>query len=104
MGIPSYFSYIIKNHSSIIRTLAQLRANNATMSSLYMDCNSIIYDAVRSMETEVWSESCLIDKVIAKIRYYVDMIRPSNVLYIAFDGVAPFAKMDQQRQRREPFH
>jgi len=103
MGIPSYFSYIIKNHSNIIRNWKRHSATR--FSSLYMDCNSIIYDCVRKLEQTVSSadatfESQLIDSVIAKIEYYVSVIRPSNILHIAFDGVAPFAKMEQQRVRR----
>lgn len=71
-----------------------------------MDCNSIIYDCVRSAEQgceEQQSsefEATIINAVIAKIEKYVNDIQPSNVLYIAFDGVAPFAKMEQQRTRR----
>jgi 5'-3' exonuclease len=72
-----------------------------------MDCNSIIYDTFHSLSkepgvpknTETF-ENILIQRVIQKIEFYVDKIKPSNVLYIAFDGVAPFAKMDQQRTRR----
>lgn len=102
MGIPSYFSYIIKNHSNIIRNLKHcLEKSNVQFSSLYMDCNSIVYDCVRTIETsEASFEDRLIDAVIAKIEYYAAVIQPSNVLYIAFDGVAPFAKMSQQRVRR----
>jgi 5'-3' exonuclease len=68
-----------------------------------MDCNSIIYDAVRSMDASnniVDFENQLIQAVIVKIIYYIEMISPSETAYIAFDGVAPFAKMDQQRNRR----
>jgi len=104
MGIPSYFSYIIKNHANIIRNRRKLRT---VFSSLYMDCNSIIYDSVRSIESDTEQrpkgfniESAIINAVIAKIEKYVDDIQPSNVIYIAFDGVAPFAKMEQQRIRR----
>ena len=109
MGIPSYFSYIIKNHSNIIRNLRHHRERkNTRFSSLYMDCNSIIYDCVRKIETDpnppknthLTFETDLIAAVIAKIEYYAAVIQPSNVLYIAFDGVAPFAKMEQQRIRR----
>lgn len=104
MGIPSYFSYIIKNHANIIRNRRKLLT---VFSSLYMDCNSIIYDCVRSIESDTEQrprgfniESAIINAVIAKIEKYVDDIQPSNVVYIAFDGVAPFAKMEQQRIRR----
>ena len=104
MGIPSYFSYIIKNHSNIIRKKRQLKSK---FSSLYMDCNSIIYDCVRKIENDTEPrpsgfniESSIIKSVIAKIEKYITEIQPSNVLYIAFDGVAPYAKMEQQRVRR----
>jgi 5'-3' exonuclease len=42
----------------------------------------------------------LIDEVILAIESYVKLIKPQQLVYIAFDGVAPRAKMNQQRQRR----
>ncbi len=106
MGIPSYFSYIIKNHPNILRTMSHHR--NTRFNALYMDCNSIIYDAVRTLEeTDAKSlvsvdafENKLIEQVIAKIKYYIQLIHPTHVAYISFDGVAPLAKMDQQKERR----
>lgn len=99
MGIPSYFSYIIKNHANIIK-----RRNNVprVFTSLYMDCNSIIYDSLRQIpdSNPDGIEMRIVDAVIAKIREYISVICPTNVLYIAFDGVAPLAKMEQQRIRR----
>jgi hypothetical protein len=47
MGIPSYFSYIVKNHSNIIK---KLTANTIQVNNLYLDCNSIIYDAVHNID------------------------------------------------------
>lgn len=107
MGIPSYFSYIIKNYSNIIRNIQYHREKETRFDSLYMDCNSIIYDSFhllnKNMDTQLTQqafETLLINTVIEKICEYVNIIKPTNVLYIAFDGVAPFAKMDQQRSRR----
>lgn len=119
MGIPSYFSYIIKNYSNIIRNLGYFK--NYSMFSfqhLYMDCNSIIYDAVRSTEAEyienhkdvfkndstIEFESDVIKQVINNVDAYIRTIQPTNTAFIAFDGVAPFAKMEQQRTRRYKSH
>jgi len=105
MGIPSYFSYIIKNYPNIIRNLNYFKDN--TIQHLYMDCNSIIYDAVYSIDKQLFDElsnvdveNHIINQVINNIKMYIDIIRPTTTIFIAFDGVAPFAKMDQQRTRR----
>jgi len=108
MGIPSYFSYIIKNYSNIIRSLANVKGDNNHFHHLFMDCNSIIYDAFRTIEKDHPEllhdhdelESRIIQDVIQKISEYIRYISPTVTAYIAFDGVAPFAKMDQQRNRR----
>jgi 5'-3' exonuclease len=42
----------------------------------------------------------IIIAVIKKIEYYIDVISPSKTAIIAFDGVAPVAKLEQQRSRR----
>jgi 5'-3' exonuclease len=47
MGIPFFFSYIVKNHSNIIRKLS---ANTIKVYNLYLDFNSIIYDAVHNID------------------------------------------------------
>jgi 5'-3' exoribonuclease 1 len=76
---------------------------------LFMDCNSIVYDAVHSLEKRVNAgeiapdsdmDTIIINDVIQKIDAYISIIRPSKTIYVAFDGVAPFAKMEQQRTRR----
>ena len=119
MGIPSYFSYIIKNYSNIIRDLLSLQRDKVVFHNLFMDCNSIIYDVVRDMEQDPDEmqqcinkddspdtdhtdrfESRIIELTIQKICEHIDYIDPKCLVYIAFDGVAPFAKMEQQRSRR----
>ena len=42
MGIPSYFSYIVKNHPAIIKKYIK---NVLIVDNLYLDRNSIMYDA-----------------------------------------------------------
>ena len=106
MGIPSYFSYIIKNYTNIIRSLSDISLNNDNKNDkfthLYMDCNSIVYDSYYELEkVDVESiEDIIIDSVISKIEYYIKLLNPTKCIYIAFDGVAPFAKMEQQKLRR----
>ena len=104
MGIPSYFSHIIKNYPQIIKKYNYYVQNNVDFHSLFMDCNSIIYDIVNAMDEETRNdpniENIIINLTLEKILEYILFIKPTNCVYIAFDGVAPFAKMNQQKTRR----
>ncbi len=100
MGIPSYFSYIAKNYQKILR-------KGIPVENFYMDCNSIVYDAYYAATATATAtkpapitDEYIISKTIQKIDEYIHALKPSNLSYIAFDGVAPVAKMEQQRTRR----
>jgi len=100
MGIPSYFSYIVKNHARLLR---KLNNNTIKINNLYLDCNSIIYDSVYNIDFTLLLENDverIIRDVIKKIDEYIFLLKPTSTIYIAFDGVAPVAKLEQQRQRR----
>ena len=100
MGIPSYFVHIVKNHGSIIK---QFNRKNIIIHNLYIDSNSIIYDGIRQIEykdNNLIFENKLITWVCEKILYYINLIEPTQKVLIAFDGVAPVAKLEQQRNRR----
>ena len=104
MGIPSYFSYIIKNYPNIIRKFNKCEP----FQHLFMDCNSIVYDAYKTVEKRHMKipihsskiESLLLNIVVENIKNYIHFISPKHTVFITFDGVAPFAKMSQQRTRR----
>jgi 5'-3' exonuclease len=100
MGIPSYFVHIVKNHGNIIK---KFRNTDIDIHNLYIDSNSIIYDAIKQIEYN--TKDCNFEKkiifwVCEKIVYYIDLIKPTKKVLIAFDGVAPVAKLEQQRNRR----
>lgn len=106
MGIPSFFSYIIKNHSKeVVYNYVDIR--NKSFHRLYMDCNSILYDCFRKISlhplystyTHLQIEDLILENTAKQIQFYINQIQP-NCVFIAFDGVAPMAKMEQQRNRR----
>ena len=99
MGIPSYFSHIIRRYPQIIKTWQSTYVDN-----FYLDSNSIIYDAFyqqqqQNQQQQITSD-IIIQRVIKKINEYLDMVKPKKEVMIALDGVAPVAKLEQQRQRR----
>jgi 5'-3' exonuclease len=114
MGIPSYFSFIIKNHQKIITTLQNIRNQPLSQSfhHLFFDANSIIYDAFHKLAKE-YSEThnpdllvqqtffqTLSQNVIQILEQHIQFIQPEQTLFIAFDGIPPPAKIVQQRSRR----
>ena len=108
MGIPSYFVHALKTYKNIVKTLSSF---GKPVSNLYMDCNGIIYDAVRdikvadikptgSITKREMYEAAIMQRVCDTISSYVSQVNPSHRVLIAFDGVAPVAKLNQQRERR----
>ena len=102
MGIPSYFVHVVKTIKHIVKPLSALRKG---VHNLYMDCNGIIYDAVRVLKVSDYKkqdayEAAILQHVCDKIAEYVQQVKPSNRVFLTFDGVAPVAKLNQQRERR----
>lgn len=99
MGIPYYFRYLVRNHPQIFS-----KRKTAPITHFLLDSNSIVYDVVRALEAESAggpaAEHDIIRAVIAKIDDFIALIKPSGSVVVAFDGVAPLAKLKQQKQRR----
>ena len=103
MGIPSYFAQVIRSFTRILSKQSELSNNGVQVSRLYLDCNSILYDSFHSLpQTLSYQEMKreIIKETIKRIENYVEQFSPSGVTFVAFDGVAPVAKMEQQRSRR----
>ena len=100
MGIPSYYKYITSHYDNLI--LKEL----STINRLFLDLNGCIHPCCQkvlkeypqlheqSLEIKIYQE------VIDYIVYVVNLCQPDDMLFIAIDGVAPRAKMQQQRYRR----
>jgi 5'-3' exonuclease len=104
MGIPKYYSHVIKKYRNVLSKLT----NSHTVNNIYFDSNSIIYDAVREIaEREKQPknfEDAVIKETIIKLENYISCVNPDGHVMIAFDGVAPRAKMCQQLTRRTRSH
>lgn len=100
MGIPSYFAHVLKKYPHVIKRLADLPCIN----NLYLDCNGMIYDVVRQMqykpENQDAYEAEMLQRICESIDACIAIMRPTSSVFIAFDGVAPVAKLNQQRERR----
>ena len=102
MGIPAYFSHLIKENRKILKSL---KSNSSLKPShLFLDSNSIIYDVIRSQtftpdNISEFEKEC-IKEICKQIKYYISLVKPSKLTYVAFDGVAPVAKLKQQQARR----
>ena len=91
MGIPYYYTHLIKRHNKILKEFISFSKNVY----LFIDANSLIYDNC----IDALDENAIIDGVIKKIKYLISECN-SKFTFIAFDGLPPFAKIEQQRNRR----
>lgn len=98
MGIYSFYSNIAKKYPHIFKPFPLLQSS---IKAFYLDSNSIVYDMVKRHEISALDENeKIINLVHKQIQSYIDLIKPTELVFISFDGVAPFAKLNQQRERR----
>jgi len=93
MGIPKYFNWIIKHLD-----YEQFISRGEMVDHLYLDFNCAIHPAAKS-EPEA-PDDVMYGNIIRYLEYLIDTVQPRQLVYIAIDGVAPLAKMKQQRARR----
>lgn len=92
MGVPGLYKWII-THTDVLHSLKDMRDK----CSLYLDLNGLIHPAARSSVGQSYEE--ISDAVILKLDALLHTVEIHD-LFIAVDGVAPAAKMQQQRARR----
>ena len=114
MGVPALFSNVVRTHPNIIKTLGGVTvcqsskrrtasAKAKLYHNLYLDSNSIVYDCVHKMRNEApghTTDQTIINAVCEQIHTYIKLVKPTETVIIAFDGVAPVAKLENQRNRR----
>jgi len=94
MGIPFYFSYIIKNHRTLLK---RYTPQTIQVDNFFIDANPLIYNSVKKSLT---THETIVENVIEQINELISTFSPQKKIFIAFDGVAPVSKLEQQRGRR----
>jgi len=104
MGIPYYFYNIYKKYNDLAIDKSSISKLNVHY--LFLDYNSLIHPCAQeviknaeSVDNEKELEEKIIKNCILYTRYIIDVIGAKDI-YIMIDGVAPRAKMKQQRERR----
>ncbi|KAJ8903934.1 hypothetical protein NDN08_000465 [Rhodosorus marinus] len=101
MGVPRFYRWISERYPLIRRDVG-FGEGTPTVDNLYLDLNGVIHTASRADEVDkpVLSEEDIFLNSFKKIDELIEIIQPTELIYFAVDGVAPRAKMNQQRSRR----
>nr|CAG8624276.1 7145_t:CDS:2 [Entrophospora candida] len=98
MGIPGFFKWLSERYPDIIETT---NPRNKVV-SLYLDINALFHVALHKKQVKKkgpGSPRRMLSEVFGEMDYVIESCSPQFV-YIAMDGVAPKAKMNEQRSRR----
>lgn len=95
MGIPRYFGSVVSNLKHVVRS-----GYPSKCKFLCIDFNAMIHPVVRKAnENGLVSREVMFESIFTDLRRVVDLCSPERV-FVAHDGVCPYAKVVQQRRRR----
>lgn len=101
MGVPKFFRWLSERYPAISQLIAENRIPE--FDCLYLDMNGIIHNCTHNdsdSPTFRMSEDKMFIAIFNYIEHLFGKIKPKNLFFMAIDGVAPRAKMNQQRSRR----
>ncbi|PWU94687.1 putative 5'-3' exoribonuclease B [Trypanosoma cruzi] len=98
MGVPKFASWLTKKYPEMVSDVIP-----ADVHGLYIDLNGLIHPCChseRDPSVAARPEEEKLQCICCEVEVLLATVRPHDILYIATDGVAPRAKMNQQRARR----
>ncbi|KAG8905353.1 hypothetical protein FRB99_000181 [Tulasnella sp. 403] len=101
MGIPKFFRWISERYPLTSQLIEENKIPE--FDNFYLDFNSIIHACSHPDEGNAHfriSEEQIYTAIFAYVDHLFGKIKPKKVFFMAVDGVAPRAKMNQQRSRR----
>ncbi|XP_006895177.1 PREDICTED: 5'-3' exoribonuclease 1 [Elephantulus edwardii] len=101
MGVPKFYRWISERYPCLSEVVKEHQIPE--FDNLYLDMNGIIHQCSHPNDDDVHFRISD-DKIFSDIFHYLEVlfriIKPRKVFFMAVDGVAPRAKMNQQRGRR----
>ncbi|CRK97630.1 CLUMA_CG011016, isoform A [Clunio marinus] len=101
MGVPKFFRYISERYPCLSELVREDQVPE--FDNLYLDMNGIIHNCSHPNDGDVHfriTEEQIFKDIFFYLETLFNMMKPQKVFFLAVDGVAPRAKMNQQRGRR----
>ncbi|CAG8661972.1 5198_t:CDS:1 [Funneliformis caledonium] len=100
MGVPGFFKWLSLRYPHIVETVKKTPRSKTDF--LYLDINALFHVAIRSKKFSKKPKTPrrVLSKVFKEMDNAFSVCEPQILVYIAMDGVAPRAKMNEQRSRR----